>query len=553
VRDEQDELIGVMYLRCSGDKQAKKESSLPAQRREIERQAERDGVTLVQTFTDEGISGKLLADRDAMNEMLAYLAKHKGDISVAYVYDASRMARNRRDAIFIRDECERLGVRLCSVAQPDTDDESTNILLHGLWDGMAHAYSVKLGKDVRRGIKQALLEGLWPWPGAAFGFRREATPNTRGSVRWKLVVHEEEAAVVRYIFELYFLGLGFKAIAARLTDEGIAPPERSDMAKLRLVGAWRGKHVQRILGGNPLYYGMVENQGEMFRVSEGIVDQETWDRARALSATRMRKKSEVGGNMGAGKIADHGVLRPWLRCACGGPIAVVRGGHTGHRHFYYSCRARQDNRASCKGITCRTEVLDEIVLSAIERILIDPVFIADLIKKALLVMAEDQGGQVRERRTLLSDRIKELDRKIRATAMQVTDGLIEASDAKAMNAPMLTDRDAARAELATLPEPEGVPRFEDIDADVFRGDILDSYRADEVGVRRTALDRIITEIRLEPGVAVVQYAWKDAGSPEPYQAPDGPPNAPKSDRDPSTSNNAGSPASINGLPAFSSK
>lgn len=542
------ELIAVGYLRCSGEKQAKKDSSLPGQQREIERQAERDGASIVKWFTDDGISGKFLEARDAMNEMLAYLEKHKGNIDFAYVYDASRMARNRKDAIFIRDECERLKVKLVSVAQPDTDDEATNIMLHGLWDGMAHAQSVKLGKDVKRGLRQALSQGLWPWSDKTpYGYRRTEERNARGALRFRLAVSEEQAPVVRYIFDLYFAGLGFKAIAARLTDEGVAPPSRSDVPKERLADCWRSKHVQRILGGAPIYYGSIDCEGELFPIVDGIVSKETWDRARALAGVRLRKKSTVA-TFGAGKVSDHGVLRPWLRCAgCEGSIAVVRGGHEGHRHFYYTCRTRQENKAACPGISCRTDMLDDIVLTAIERDVLTAAKVRALIEDTLERMRTDAGGEVVERRAVLDARLKELDRKIRTTAMQVTDGLIEADDAKAMNAPLLVERDAARAELKNLPVPEAVPTIDEIDADAFREDIAQQYRAAEVGIRRTALDRIITEIRLEPGVARLFYAWKDAGSPEPYQEPPGPPNAPKSPRLPSASTRLGSPALTPGL------
>ncbi len=47
------------------------------------------------------------------------------------------------------------------------------------------------------------------------------------------VVHEEEAAVVRRVFDLYLSGLGVKAVATLVNDEAVPPPRPTNLRNLR--------------------------------------------------------------------------------------------------------------------------------------------------------------------------------------------------------------------------------------------------------------------------------------------------------------------------------
>ncbi len=125
-------------------------------------------------------------------------------------------------------------------------------------------------------------------------------------------------------------------------------------------------------------------------------------------------------------------------------------------------------------------------------------------------------------RAALEANIAELDRKIRSVGQQVIDEIIRPADAKALNAPLLAQRETAQLKLAALPQRRELPAAEHIDADAFRASVLAAWSAKPMELRREALDRLLEKITLDEGGAHVQYALKD----EPrfrHQAPDGPP------------------------------
>lgn len=134
-------------------------------------------------------------------------------------------------------------------------------------------------------------EGRWMVGTAPYGYRLDPRSG-------RLVVHEEEAHIVRLIFGLYVNGLedghghkkdvSFRAIAGHLTRMGIPGPRAAD---------WSYLAVKRIIE-NPVYTGTVRYRtrrriGNRYyerprnewivveRAHEPIIDPETWEQAQA--------------------------------------------------------------------------------------------------------------------------------------------------------------------------------------------------------------------------------------------------------------------------------
>ena len=237
-RDQTEPLRAVAYVRCSSDKQAEKESSIPAQKVEIERLAARSGATIVRWFQDDGISGKDMLHRAGVTEMLTYIEQNRGQVGALYLYDYKRLARNREDAFYIRKKAAKLQIAIISVAQPIVDDPIGAILQESMYDAWAEIERLNLARVVRRGQEQTLRDGYWPYPRPPYGYRSIGIANSRGSQRFKLVPDPVTGAVVKRIFELQAQGLGQKLIAAALDREGAPCPSRTDVPKERVEG-WR--------------------------------------------------------------------------------------------------------------------------------------------------------------------------------------------------------------------------------------------------------------------------------------------------------------------------
>lgn len=538
----------VAYLRCSSEKQAEKEASIPAQRAEIERAAAREGAVVTRWFTDDGISAKNTDDRPALAALLDYIDANKGSVDVAYVYDFRRMARNREDAYFIRKAIRVAGVRLVALTQPSVEDEGANALLMSVYDGVAEMERLYLARVVRRGQRQALVDGWWPYPRPPFGFRSVGEANARGARRLKLVPDPVTSEVVKRVFALYLAGNGSKIIASTLDREGVRPPSREDAPK-QLVQGWRPKHVKSIIE-NHAVYGAATWEDEVVNENHhpAIVTREVWEEAQRLAKARARTPSELS-SLNTSK-SEHGLFRPWLRCgSCGGTMALNRGGQAGNRIAYYACSSRLMNNNACVGLTVRADDLDAALLATIEAEVLTPDRIRAMVLDTFKRMEEDAGGELRERRATLEARIANLSQRLQRLAAAIADGSMDLQDVSALSSPLRKQREEAREELAALPEPKPIP--EAIDPEVFRATITDCWRHPDVTVSRKALDRIVNEIRLEPGKATIRYSFKAEPSGYTYQDPSGPPYTPKSAREPSGSVSAGSPASMQPEPPVS--
>lgn len=102
----------VAYLRVSTEEQAVSGAGLEAQRNTIEAEASRRGWTIVAYFSDEGISGKSIANRPALAEALA--AIESGAASALIVAKLDRLSRSVSDASAMLDRAARGGWRIFS-------------------------------------------------------------------------------------------------------------------------------------------------------------------------------------------------------------------------------------------------------------------------------------------------------------------------------------------------------------------------------------------------------------------------------------------------------
>jgi len=550
VRDPSEPLRAVAYVRCSSEKQADKESSLPAQKVEIERLAARSGGTVVRWFQDDGISGKDMLHRPGVTEMLTYMEENHKHVDALYLYDYKRLARNREDAYYIRKKAAKLKIAIVSVAQPIVDDPVGAILQESMYDAFAEIERLNNGRSVRRGLEQTLRAGYWPYRLPPYGYRVIGIANSRGTERFKLVPDPITGPVVKRIFELQAQGLGQKLIAAALDREGAPCPSRKDVPKERVQG-WRPKHVGKILA-DPRYLGHALWDREVVSESnhDALIDRETFDRAQGLAAARRRNPSELGSL----NTKNEGVFRPWLRCGtCGGPMVVNRGGAPTNRVWYYACSTRIQKKDACTGLTVRVDELDPALFEVMEAEVLTEENVVKLIESALTMMNGSANQALADRRSTLAAVLDGIDAQMQKITRAIGAGVIDLEDAREQTEPLRKRRADLREELAGLPEPQRIPTLDEIDTGAFRDAILRNWHANEQAVQRKALDRLIVEVQLSPGMALIRYSWKAEPTGYTYQVPFGPPYAPRSLAVPSASKIAGSPASRAGEAGFNVK
>lgn len=224
------------YCRVSTDK-AEQKLSLSNQQSFYREYAKENGLELVHIYSDEGISGKQMKNREGFLKMID--DGERGDFDLLAVKDVSRFARNTCDFLsgVRRLKARGIDVRfLSSNSSVFTDSE----FILTIYAALAQQESENLSKRVIFGKTETARQGRVP--GTIFGYDKLDN--------FTLKVNKSEAATICKVFRLYASdGLSCGAIARFFNDNSVP-------TKLR--GAWTQKSISRIIK-NPIYIGRLIN------------------------------------------------------------------------------------------------------------------------------------------------------------------------------------------------------------------------------------------------------------------------------------------------------
>jgi DNA invertase Pin-like site-specific DNA recombinase len=291
-------LRAVQYIRMSTDLQ---DLSPALQKVAIAAYAERNGLTILETYLDAGKSGLTLRKRTAMKKLLRDVVDRQCPFSIILVYDISRWGRfqDTDASAYYEYHCRLHGVDVRYVQEPFSDaDSPMNALFKSLKRAMAAEYSRELAIKVRAGQFAAIEKGYQVGTSPAIGFARIAVAKADGSerllgpnehkagyrehVKWVLGP-PKEVSIVRRIFDLYAnTEIGVVDLAKQLRCEGVTARGGRRMTEWMLYGFLRSEAVV----GN-FVWGRAENKkrrsedDERFRRVSGfvepIVSRETFD------------------------------------------------------------------------------------------------------------------------------------------------------------------------------------------------------------------------------------------------------------------------------------
>ena len=186
----------VLYARVSGDGQ-QKEGTIESQVFELRRQIAAAGHELVKEYTDDGITGTVM-ERPALEQLRQ---DAKTDLfDRIYFHAADRIAREAAHQTIIIGELLKCGKQLTIGGKhyEETPEGKLTLNLLGLFSEYERA---KIMERMTRGRLHRLRMGQLSSNGhRIYGYRYvKKSPTAPAS----LVIHEEQAAIVRSIFEMF--------------------------------------------------------------------------------------------------------------------------------------------------------------------------------------------------------------------------------------------------------------------------------------------------------------------------------------------------------------
>ena len=200
-----------LYARLSRDDDDEM-NSLNNQRKIVREFANKQGYEVVGESFDDNVSG-MTFDRDGIREIEKQV-EYKA-IDAVLVKDMSRLGRHKTDTAVFIDYLRRNDIRVISATENlDTSRQSDDLVIS--FKGLMNDYYAREGGEkVRIGMDNLLKQGLIITP--PIGYFKDKNTN-------EIIVVEEQAEIVRRIFDLYLAGYGCSAIARILNEDGVKSP-----------------------------------------------------------------------------------------------------------------------------------------------------------------------------------------------------------------------------------------------------------------------------------------------------------------------------------------
>ena len=183
---------------------------------------------MVDIYADEGITGTSVEKREDFQRMMQDC--RKGKIDRILVKSISRFARNTKDCLAAVRELKELGVSVQFEEQGIDTSKVSSEMVTAIMASLAQKGSESISGNVQWGYQKRMESGKFNTCKAPYGFTLH---------EGKLSIIEDEAAVVRFIFQLYLNGLNGYEIANTLSQQEI-PPGRE-------MGTWKDSSIYYIL------------------------------------------------------------------------------------------------------------------------------------------------------------------------------------------------------------------------------------------------------------------------------------------------------------------
>lgn len=258
----------AIYIRVSTEDQVEG-YSLDAQERALTELAEKMNLDIYKIYVDGGISGKTIEARPQLLELLKDADNQL--FNIVLIYKLDRLSRNIKDAFTIIDRLRGNDIGVKSYMDEAIDTTTaTQRAMFGMRMVFAQFEIEQLSERVAFGMTEALKQGNSVF-GEPYGYRK--------GDNGKPIIHDEEAKVVKLIYEKFLENKGINMIAGELNDAGI---------KTQKGSLWLSSTVGKILNLKT-YYGEYEvtfknpkRTERFFDVFPPIIDKKTFDNVQEL-------------------------------------------------------------------------------------------------------------------------------------------------------------------------------------------------------------------------------------------------------------------------------
>ena len=180
----------------------------------------RDDWEFVKVYTDEGITGTSTKHREGFKAMVADALAGKIDLIVTK--SVSRFARNTVDSLTTIRQLKEKGIECYFEKENIWTFDGKGELLITIMSSLAQEESRSISENVTWGQRKRMADGKVAIPFKhTLGFKR--------GPKGEILVDEEQAKIVRDIYDWFLEGLTPHAIAAKLMENGVPSPRGKEV------------------------------------------------------------------------------------------------------------------------------------------------------------------------------------------------------------------------------------------------------------------------------------------------------------------------------------
>ena len=295
--------VGI-YARLSRDDSRSGESvSIENQKLMLSRHVSEKGWELREIYQDDGFSGTN-QNRPAFQRMIKDVKS--GYINTILIKDLSRLGRNYLEVGNLAEVIlPEYGCELISLNEPLDE-----MMVFRNWFNEQHSKTTSI--KVRAGKKTSAQGGKFIGSLAPYGYKRDSQN------RHKLAIDVNTAPIVRKMFEMRVLGMGYQAIATQLNSDGILCPKdyhyqnKGSKNPKKTKDGWNKITVREILK-NEAYIGnlvsckrgslsyksqklVLKDEEHWIRIEnahEPIVDKELWHRVQSYAEKKYKPRHTI--------------------------------------------------------------------------------------------------------------------------------------------------------------------------------------------------------------------------------------------------------------------
>ena len=319
----------------------------------------RDNWTFVGIYFDNLVTGRKASLRRGFTRMLRHC--EEGKIDLILVKNVSRFSRNAKELIEVIERLKELNVTVYFETENIESTRSDTTYLLKTYASIAQGELESVSQSIEWGHERRIMKGIAKL-GPLYGYNQ--TKFEDGNV---VTINQEQAEIVKEIFQMYMKGYSFNGIAAELTRRGVSTYYGKVL--------WRSSTIKSILT-NISYTGdaltrkttrdLISNET---RPSEGIRDQYLIENhhppiiSKAIFSAVQERITEKHVNQSPRSIRINPLAK---RVQCG------NCGYALHKSYsdpwnYFKCSSSRTSIYLCTTPTIREDVMLEMMLEALKK------------------------------------------------------------------------------------------------------------------------------------------------------------------------------------------